>query len=77
MRRQKLGNTTEKFKRKVTKGGPRDKYFSELTKWHGENTAPELIRNTKNHTKWRSMIANAIQCIIIKVVIIIKITCKK
>lgn len=36
-----------------------------LTKWHGKREASELIRNTKERARWRSMITDAI-CHIIK-----------
>lgn len=52
-----MENQRERKKKK----GSRKKYFSRITKSHGKRKAFEITGNTKERTRWRSMITNIIR----------------
>lgn len=59
---RKQNKMTEIFKgKKRYRERSREKYLSELAKWHGRRKAFKLIGNMKDCTRWRSMMTNAIQ----------------
>lgn len=56
MRRQELGSTVMAGKSLGKKGKPREKYSSGLTRRHVKIKAFEIIRNTNDCTRQRSLI---------------------
>ncbi|GFO03006.1 F-box/lrr-repeat protein 18 [Plakobranchus ocellatus] len=66
MRREKLENlvTTGMLEGKRSRGKQREKLIEGLTDWLKAGKSLEAIEATKDRKKWRTMIANAVECLI-------------